>query len=107
MLYNSVIGAGPLPGISLDRLIGSFNPSFAGFYTYTPLSDLFLSSGQSDFPQMKLSNSQTGVASKAITSFPAAGANMITAGFGWRHCRLLVSGSLDSNLGNKHVRKMN
>jgi hypothetical protein len=45
MLYTAVVGRAITPGSSLGTLNGSLNPVAAGIYTYSPVSDLALSSG--------------------------------------------------------------
>jgi PEP-CTERM motif len=44
MIYNALVGSGITPGDSLGTLNGSDNPSTAGIYTYTPTTDVMLSS---------------------------------------------------------------
>jgi hypothetical protein len=46
MLYKQVVGGPPMssPGSSIGTLIGSSNPTLGGTYTYTPTSNITLSS---------------------------------------------------------------
>jgi hypothetical protein len=79
MLYTVGIGFGPIPGTSLGTLDGSLNPTTAGIYTFTPASNLTLSSQTGYFIVL---TAGTEVANGAY-DWSYAGTNSYNPSVGW------------------------